>query len=85
MEIKTKYSIKDTVYYLDNNEIKSFKIYSIAIRHNSYYDQNVPQQIETYSSDQYGQKDFFNSDNLYPSVEELLKSLQFNFKNVTKQ
>ena len=77
MEIKTRYSIGDKVYFIKDELIQSFIINSILVRTQSYYDGLGVEKIrESYSDDFYGNKNYISVNFLFKSIEELIKNLK---------
>jgi len=74
MEFKTKYNIGDTVFYMEDNCVKSNKIEIITIRQykdSQVNDHNSQSYIEYCGIGHFTLKEH----NLYTSKEELIKSL----------
>lgn len=65
MEIKTKYNIGDTVWFMHKNRCVSMKIENINIEVKIKYIQYIFNESEIWISEKY----------LFPTKEELLKSL----------
>lgn len=84
MEITTKFSKGDTVFWMDGNIIKSFVVCSIKVQINDYYDNNIGKQLEYYSPDYYGKTDFVFSKSLFKDVESLLSNLKNNVEKYKK-
>lgn len=75
MTLTTKYDIGKEVFYMENNKVKSFIIQAISAKKQTYYDNNLPEQENQYSSDIYGGKTWISEKKLFPSKEELIASL----------
>lgn len=71
MEIKTKYNIGDTVYYLSDNTVKCSTIEFITIYINNYKNSVTI----TYTVRDYNSYNYITKEELFPTKEELLKSL----------
>lgn len=71
MEIKTKFNIGDTVYFLDNNIINKKKITGMNI----YTDAKKKTRIAYEIGDNY-----FSENQIYTSAEDIIKKLLKNIK-----
>lgn len=67
MEIKTKYSIGNEVWYIKDNKVSSTYIYEIHITINSKGNDSVIYNLNSIGN--------FKTNELFTSKEELLKSL----------
>ena len=88
MEIKTKFNLGDTVYYIENNKIHQGKVVRIdttsVLNHYTYNDGSVgtsQSYIETYKvlSNTYKRKQSFERYLLFATQEELLEDLMLPF------
>ena len=87
MEIKTKFNLGDTVYYIENNKIHQGKVVRIdttsALNHRTYNDGSVntsESYIETYKvSNSEKRKQSFERYLLFATQEELLEDLMLTF------
>ena len=71
MDIKTKYDIRQSVFYMDNNKVKEGKIDRIHIdaQYNAK-DNKVKISYRLFTTAKY-----YEDDEIFPTKEELLKSL----------
>lgn len=76
MTIETKYNIGDVVYVMYNNKVTSIKICGMDINIEEGFDgqYTLPTKVEILYYD-FGKHHSFNEQNLFPTKEELLKSL----------
>lgn len=72
MEIKTKYDLWQEVFFLHNNKVHSFQIYSISVKAIALG--GGEKEIEI-SYKLCGLTDSFDEKDLFATKEELLKSL----------
>ncbi|MBM0651012.1 hypothetical protein JMN10_05305 [Capnocytophaga genosp. AHN8471] len=88
MEIKTKFNLGDTVYYIENNKIHQGKVVRIdttsVLNHYTYNDGSVETSqsyIETYKvlSNTYNRKQSFERHLLFATRQELLEDLMLPF------
>ncbi|ATA69623.1 hypothetical protein [Capnocytophaga sputigena] len=88
MEIKTKFNLGDTVYYIENNKIHQGKVVRIdttsVLNHYTYNDGSVKTSqsyIETYKvlSNTYNRKQSFERHLLFATRQELLEDLMLPF------
>ena len=87
MEIKTKFNLGDTVYYIENNKIHQGKVLRIdttsVLNHYTYNDGSVKTSesyIETYKvSNSEKRKQSFEHYLLFATQEELLEDLMLPF------
>lgn len=87
MEIKTKFKLGDTVYYIENNKIHQGKVVRIdttsALNQRTYNDGSVgtsQSYIETYKvSNSEKRKQSFERYLLFATQEELLEDLMLPF------
>lgn len=76
MEIKTKYNIGDEVWFMNNNKPKSMKVWDIEVQIKTAFDgqYDYGYYIRSYYHD-FGCHNIVEVPNLFPTKEELLKSL----------
>ena len=88
MEIKTKFNLGDTVYYIENNKIHQGKVVRVEtmsiLNERTYNDGSVgtsQSYIETYKvlSNTYNRKKSFERYLLFAPQEELLEDLMLPF------
>ena len=88
MEIKTKFNLGDTVYYIENNKIHQGKVVRVEtmsiLNERTYNDGSVGTShsyIETYKvlSNTYNRKKSFERYLLFATQEELLEDLMLPF------
>ena len=87
MEIKTKFNLGDTVYYIENNKIHQGKVVRIdttsVLNHYTYTDgsvKNSESYIETYKvSNSEKRNQSFERYLLFATQEELLEDLMLPF------
>ena len=88
MEIKTKFNLGDTVYYIENNKIHQGKVVRVEtmsiLNERTYNDGSVgtsQSYIETYKvlSNTYKRKQSFECYLLFATQEELLEDLMLPF------
>ena len=68
MKLETKFSLKDTVYFIESNSVRSGQVVSIDIEIKS----DGIQKNKYYNSDS---QNIYTEDKLFTSKSELLKSL----------
>ena len=76
MTIETKYNIGDEVFTLYNNKVSTLKIWGIDVSIEKGFDGQyvLPTKVKILYYD-FGKHHTFNEQDLFPTKEELLKSL----------
>lgn len=76
MTIETKYNIGDEVWFMTNNKPTTMRVWDITIEIKTKFDgQYVYGDYYRIYYHDYGNKNTVKENNLYPTKEELLKSL----------
>ena len=80
MEIKTKYNICDTVFFIEKGKIRKDVIDQISITYSTIqrvmYEKVEWDRMLKLTISYYINQEWYDEDVLYPSKEELLNSLQ---------
>ena len=72
MDIKTKYDLGQSVFFMKDNKVETsaIKQISIDVWYNKFNEIRIKERYYLFSADQ-----FYEEDNLFLTKEELLKSL----------